>query len=169
MHVGDLCPSAVEVSQETIMQTSSFVRILQRGVALAALAGGVSVAQAGGVYWAVKVDAPSHGGGRVGTTISNSPRGLHGPAPVIVAPPVVVAPQPVYQVGYHPGHGARPPAYHRHHGWWGARHRHGGGYHHGYRHGYREGHRDARYAERDDDRQWGRGDWRDDDGWRGHR
>lgn len=140
------------------MQTSSLIRIVQRVAAVAALAGGVSSAQAGGVYWAVNVDAPSHGGGRVGTTISNSPRGLYGPAPVIVAPPVVVAPQPVYRVGYpvyagHPRHG------HRH--WWG-KHR----YHRGYHDGYREGYRDGR-----DDDGWGRRDRYayDDDGWRGHR
>lgn len=147
------------------MQTSSLIRIVQRVVALAALAGGVSAAQAGGVYWAVNVDAPSHGGGRVGTTISNSPRGLYGPAPVIVAPPVVIAPQPVYQVGY-PGYGHGRPHAHGHRGWWGGKHR----YHRGYDHGYREGYRDGR----DDDR----GDWghhhhhrHDDDrgDWRGHR
>ena len=150
------------------MQTSSLVRIVQRVAALAVLAGGVSAAQAGGVYWAVNVDAPSHGGGRVGTTISNSPRGLYGPAPVIVAPPVVVAPQPVYQVGY-PVRDARPPSYHRHHGWWAGKHRYHRGYHHGYHQGYREGQRDARYAQRDDDRNWGRRHEGDDDGWRGHR
>lgn len=134
------------------MQTSSFIRIVQRVAALTALAGGVSAAQAGGVYWAVNVDAPSHGGGRVGTTISNSPRGLYGPAPVIVAPPVVIAPQPVYQVSY-PGY-PRP--------WWGGKHRYHRGYHDGYREGYRDG--------RDDDDGWRRGDrYGDDDGWRGGR
>ena len=145
------------------MQTSSLIRIVQRVVALTALAGGVSAAQAGGVYWAVNVDAPSHGGGRVGTTISNSPRGLYGPAPVIVAPPVVIAPQPVYQVGY-PGYGHGRPHVHGHRGWWGGKHRH----HHGYHHGYREGYRDGR----DDDRGgWGHHQRHDDDrgGWRGHR
>lgn len=141
------------------MQTSSFIRIVQRVAALTALAGGVSAAQAGGVYWAVNVDAPSHGGGRVGTTFSNSPRGLYGPAPVIVAPPVVIAPQPVYRVAY-PGyprhfHGPRP--------WWGGKHR----YHRGYHDGYREGYRDGRD---DDDDGWRRGDrYGDDDGWRGGR
>lgn len=152
---------AVEVSQETIMQTSSLVRIVQRVAALAVLAGGVSAAQAGGVYWAVNVDAPSHGGGRVGTTISNSPRGLYGPAPVIIAPPVVVAPQPVYQVGY-PGYHSGHRHARGHHGWWGGKHRYHRGYHHGYREGYRDG--------RDDDRGWDRrGGHDDDDGWRGHR
>lgn len=141
------------------MQTSSLIRIVQRVAALAALAGGVSAAQAGGVYWAVNVDAPSHGGGRVGTTFSNSPRGLYGAAPVIVAPPVVIAPQPVYQVSY-PGYpryvgGPRP--------WWGGKHRYHRGYHDGYREGYRDG--------RDDDNDgWRRGDrYGDDDGWRGGR
>lgn len=153
---------AVEVSQETIMQTSSLIRIVQRVAALAVLAGGVSAAQAGGVYWAVNVDAPSHGGGRVGTTISNSPRGLHGPAPVIIAPPVVVAPQPVYRVG-HPGYHAGPRYHaHGHPRWWAGKHR----YHRGYHHGYRDGHRDGR----DDDRGWNqRGRDDDRDGWRGHR
>jgi hypothetical protein len=143
---------AVEGSQETIMQTSSLIRIVQRVAALAALAGGVSAAQAGGVYWAVNVDAPSHGGGRVGTTISNSPRGLYGAAPVIIAPPVVVAPQPVYHVG-HPGYHSGPRHAHgHHHRWWAGKHRYHRGYHHGYREGYRDG--------RDDDRGWDR---------RGHR
>ena len=144
------------------MQTSSLIRIVQRVAALAVLVGGVSAAQAGGVYWAVSVDAPSHGGGRVGTTISNSPRGLHGPAPVIIAPPVVVAPQPVYRV-VHPGYHAGPRYHaHGHPRWWAGKHR----YHRGYHHGYRDGHRDGR----DDDRgrgQRGRDD--DRDGWRGHR
>lgn len=139
------------------MQTSFLIRIVQRVAALTALAGGVSTAQAGGVYWAVNVNAPSYGG-VVGTTISNTPRGLYGPAPVIVAPPVVVAPQPVYRVGYpvHPRHvhGPRP--------WWGGKHRYHRGYHDGYREGYRDG--------RDDDDGWGRGDrYGDDDGWRGRR
>ena len=144
------------------MQTSSFFRIVQRVAALAVLAGGVSAAQAGGVYWAVNVDAPSHGGGRVGTTFSNSPRGLYGPAPVIVAPPVVVAPQPVYRVGYPGGHGYHEQHRHYHghrHGWWG-KHR----YHRGYRDGYREGYHHGR-----DDDGWGHRDHDDDDGWRGHR
>ena len=144
------------------MQTSSFIRIVQRVVALAALAGGVSAAQAGGVYWAVNVDAPSHGGGRVGTTLSNSPWGVYGPAPVIVAPPVVVAPRPVYQVGYPGGHPGHRHA-HGHHRWWGGKHRHHRGYHDGYREGYRDG--------RGDDDGWRRGDryGDDDDGWRGRR
>lgn len=143
------------------MQTSSLFRIVQRVAALVALAGAASAAQAGGVYWAVNVNAPAYGGGGVGTTISNSPRGLYGPAPVIVAPPVVIAPQPVYQVGYpsHPrhfhghAHGPRP--------WWGGKHR----YHRGYHAGYREGYRDGRGHDG-----WGRHDHNDDDdGWRGHR
>lgn len=143
------------------MQTSSLVRIVQRVAVLAVLAGGVSAAQAGGVYWAVNVDAPSHGGGRVGTTISNSPRGLYGPAPVIIAPPVVVAPQPVYQVGY-PGYHSGHRHARSHHGWWAGKHRYHRGYHHGYREGYRDG--------RDDDRGWDRRGGRDDgDGWYGHR
>lgn len=146
------------------MQTSSFFRLVQRAAALAALIGSVSVAHAGGVYWAVNVDAPSHGGGRVGTTFSNSPRGLYGPAPVIIAPPVVVAPQPVYGVGY-PGHHRYHEGHRHYHG-----HRHGGWgkhrYHRGYHEGYREGYRDGR-----DQDGWDRRDRYayDDDGWRGHR
>lgn len=146
------------------MQTSSLTRIVQRVAALAVLVGGVSAAQAGGVYWAVNVDAPSHGGGRVGTTISNTPRGFHGPAPVIIAPPVVVSPQPVYQVGY-PGHHVGHRHAHGHHRWWGGKHRYQRGYHHGYSEGYRDG--------RDDDRGWdrrgGRHDHDDRGDWRGHR
>lgn len=143
------------------MQTSSIFRLVQRVAAVAALACGVSVAHAGGVYWAVNVDAPSHGGGRVGTTLSNSPRGLYGPAPVIVAPPVVWAPQPVYRVVYPD----QPRSYREHrHGWWG-KHR----YHRGYEDGYREGYRDGRGEDG-----WGRRDryaYEDDedDGWRGRR
>ncbi len=143
------------------MQTSSFLRIAQRAAALAALVGGVSAAHAGGVFWSVNVNAPAYYGGSVGTTISNSPRGLYGPPPVIVAPPVVVAPQPVYQVGYpvYPRYvqGPRP--------WWGGPHHHR--YQRGFHDGYREGYQDGR----DDDRDWRRGDRyaEDDDGWRGGR
>lgn len=144
------------------MQTSSLIRVVQRVAALAALAGAASAAQAGGVFWAVNVNAPAYGGGVVGTTISNSPRGLYGAAPVILAPaPVIVAPQPVYQVGY--------PAYPRYveapRPRWGGHHHHR--YHRGYHDGYREGYRDGR----DDDDGWRRGDRyaEDDDGWRGGR
>ena len=143
------------------MQSTSLIRIVQRVVALTALVAGASAAQAGGVYWAVNVDAPSHGGGRVGTTISNSPRGLYGPAPVIVAPPVVIAPQPVYRVGY-PGHGHAHA--HGHRGWWGGKHR----YHRGYDHGYREGYRDGRDDDHGDGGHHHRHD-NDRGGWRGHR
>lgn len=141
------------------MQTSSLIRIVQRVAAFAVLAGGVTATQAGGVYWAVNVDAPAHGGGRVGTAISNSPWGVHGSAPIIVAPPVVVAPQPVYRVAY-PGY---PRHVHGHRPWWGGKHRYHRGYHDGYREGYRDG--------RDDDDGWRRGDrYGDDDGgWRGGR
>lgn len=126
---------------------TTLTRIVQRVAAVATLAAGVASAQAGqGVYWAVNIDAPSHGGGRVGTVVSNTPRGVYGHAPVVVAPPVVYVPQPVYH---------RPPAFHAAprwhggHGWW--RHRHHG-YHRGYDRGYREGHRDARDDGWDDDR-----------------
>jgi hypothetical protein len=143
------------------MQTH-LTQIIRRAAAISAFAAGAlgavgAQAGQGGVYWSVNIDAPSHGGGRVGTVVSNTPRGIHGPAPVIIAPPVVYAPQPVYH--------ARPPAFHvdsRHghaphwrggHGWWKHRHHHQG-YHQGYRHGYHEGHRDARgdWGDRDDHR-----------------
>lgn len=143
------------------MQTSSLIRTLQRVAAMAALVGGASAAQAGGVYWAVNVDAPSHGGGRIGTTISNSHWGMRGPAPVVVLPQPVY--QPVYQVGYpahRPSHDhAHGHHHHHHHGGWGARHHSPRSYHHGYREGYRDG--------RDDDRghRHGRrhGGWHDHD------
>ena len=119
-------------------------------------------AQAGqGVFWAVNVDAPIQGAGRVGTTFSNTPRGLYGPAQVVIAPPVVYAPQPVY-VQREPVfvEGRRCPPR------WGWRHHHDEGRYgwrddrrDAYRNGYGDGRRDSRWEGRRD----GRYAWGDDD------
>jgi hypothetical protein len=93
------------------MNTSRLIS-LSRFVQSAGLVVGLMVASGnahagGGVYWAVNVDAPVQGMGRVSTAVSNTPRGVYGQAPVVYAPvPVVYAPAPVVyaprQVVYSP-------------------------------------------------------------------
>jgi hypothetical protein len=66
------------------------------GLVAALMAASVSAHAGGGVYWAVNVDAPVQGMGYVSTAVSNTPRGVYAPAPVVYAPaPVVYAPPPV--------------------------------------------------------------------------
>ncbi|WP_290646314.1 hypothetical protein [Aquabacterium sp.] len=93
------------------MNTSRLIslsRLVQSAGLLAGLmAASVSAYAGGGVYWAVNVDAPVQGMGRVSTAVSNTPRGVYGQTPVIYAPaPVVYAPAPVVyaprQVVYSP-------------------------------------------------------------------
>lgn len=72
---------------------------LSRLALVAGLVAASASAQAGGgVYWAVNVDAPMQGVGRVATAVSNVPRGVYmQPAPVVyVNAPVVTYRQPVY-------------------------------------------------------------------------
>lgn len=157
------------------MHTSP-TRHVSRWAALAAvtvaLLGASGAAHAGGgVYWAVNVDAPLQGMGRVGTTFSNTPRGLYGPAPVVIAPPVVYAPQPVYvQPAPVYVEGRRcPPRWGHHHGdeYWGwqddrrdaYRHGYSNGYGKGYGNGYGDGRRDGRWDGRRDGRGDGRYAW----------
>lgn len=133
----------------------------------ASLLAAPGAAQAGqGVFWAVNVDAPIQGAGRVGTTFSNTPRGLYGPAPVVIAPPVVYAPRPVYAP--QPVYVQREPIFVEGRRcpprWgWGWRHHHGDDRYgwrddrrDAYRHGYGDGRRDGRWEGRRDDRYaWG--------------
>jgi len=155
-----------------------FTRTTRRFATLAALTasllGATGLAQAGqGVYWAVNVDAPIQGAGRVGTTFSNTPRGVHGGPTVVVAPPVVYAPQPVYAprpvyVQREPEYRRCPPRWLSGVGW-GWHHRHHDERRYGWRdddgrygdrHGYRDGRRDDRYDGR---RQGDRYAWGDND------
>lgn len=148
---------------------TAITRNASRLAALAALTASLLCAAGaahagGGVYWAVNVDAPMQGMGRVGTTFSNTPRGLYGPAPVVIAPPVVYAPaprvvyapQPVYvqpEPVYVEGRRC-PPKWGHHHrearwGWRDDRRD-------AYRDGYGDGRRDGRWEGRRDDRYaWG--------------
>jgi hypothetical protein len=131
----------MDAARSTVFARFSLVAVL----ALFSLA-----AHAGGAYWAVNVDAPIQGAGRVGTTMSNTPYGVsqvivqqpvmaygyepqvyrtappqvvYAPAPVYAPRPVLYAPAPVF---------VRP--------WWAW-----GGYHH-------EHEREREWAERRDDR-----------------
>jgi hypothetical protein len=80
-------------------------------------------AQAGqGVFWSVNVNAPIQSVGHVATTFSNTPRGLYGPAPVVIAPQVVYAPVPVYV--QQPAYVQREPEYRRCSPPWAWHHRH---------------------------------------------
>ncbi|MDO9238243.1 MAG: hypothetical protein Q7U28_19690 [Aquabacterium sp.] len=71
---------------------------LSRLALIAGLVAASVSAQAGGVYWAVNVDAPMQGVGRVATAVSNVPHGVYRQAPpvVYVNAPVVTYRQPVY-------------------------------------------------------------------------
>lgn len=109
--------------------------LLSRCVAGCALALSAACVQAGGVYWAVNVDAPLQGMGRVGTTVSNSRWGvvqqpgvvayappvvMYPPAVVMPAPPRVIYMQPAPQVvaplyGYPVPMVERPRWHHHHH------------------------------------------------------
>lgn len=106
-------------------------------------------AQARGVYWSVDVDAPVVVGGTMHTEFSNAP-----PVRYVQAPPVIVAPAPVYverpwcppRVAYVPARPVVVDAYpsggwrFRHDGRDGDWHRHGWGHEH-WEHERRE-HRD---------------------------
>lgn len=79
---------------------------------------GAVSAQAGtGVYWAVNVDAPMQGMGRVSTAVSNTRGGVYAQPGVVVyapPPPVVVYPQRppmVVMPGYGYGYGPAPVVY----------------------------------------------------------
>ncbi|MFZ4551210.1 MAG: glutelin [Aquabacterium sp.] len=90
------------------MNASRF-SLLRRGAVGAFLALGAVVAHAGGVFWAVNVDAPLQGVGRVGTTVSNSRWGVvqqpgvvaYAPPPVVMYPQAVIMP-PQPRVVYMP-------------------------------------------------------------------
>jgi hypothetical protein len=86
------------------MNTPRFVT-LSRLVLAAGLVAASAAAQAGGgVYWAVNVDAPVDGMGRISTAVSNTRHGVavqpaqvYYQQPVVYAPPpVIVQPRPVY-------------------------------------------------------------------------
>ena len=151
--------------------TSRLAGLATLAALTASLLAAPGAAQAGqGVFWAVNVDAPIQGAGRVGTTFSNTPRGLYGPAQVVIAPPVVYAPQPVYvpQPVYapQPVYVQREPEYRRCPPRWAWGHRHDEGRYgwrddrrEGYRNGYGDGRREGRWEGRRDDRYaWGRDD-----------
>lgn len=77
-----------------LISLSRFVQ--SAGLVVGLMAASVSAHAGGGVYWAVNVDAPVQGMGRVSTAVSNTPRGVYGQTPVVYAPaPVVYAPAPV--------------------------------------------------------------------------
>lgn len=126
--------------------------VLSAGLVAGLMAASVSAHAGGGVYWAVNVDAPVQGMGRVSTAVSNTPRGVYGQAPVVYAPapvvyaqrpvvyqsPVVVQPRAVYvpaPVAYHPAPRRCEP---RSRWAWHGRHHH------------RHHDRDERYAWNDD-------------------
>lgn len=79
------------------MNTSRLATLTRFVLAAGCVAAATSAHAGGGVYWAVNVDAPMQGAGRVSTSVSNTPRGVYvQPAPVYYAPaPVVYAPAPV--------------------------------------------------------------------------
>ncbi len=122
-----------------------------RGLAVAALGLGASVAQAGGINWSIGINLPP-----VATVISNDPyhRPYYEPAPVYAPPPVVLpagpglpcAPPPVV---YRPVPIAVAPAYVVEPHWAPPRHewRHHRG--HGQGNGY-GGHGGHRWRDRDD-------------------
>lgn len=141
---------------------------LSRLTVMASLGLAAVSAQAGDkVYWAVNVDAPVQGMGRVSTAVSNTRGGVYTqPGVVVYAPPPVVVHHPrppmVVMPGYGYGYGPAPVVYappsriYRVDRWdrggrWDRDDR--GRHHHHHRHDER------RF--RDDDRDTGRGGWRD--------
>lgn len=138
----------------TSMQTWLSRLVVITGLGL----GAVSAQAGGGVYWAVNVDAPVQGVGRVSTAVSNTRGGVHAhPGVVVYAPPPVVVHHPRPPVVWVPGHGYgpvpvvyAPPTrmYREDRARWGRDHR---GHHHHHHHEHRHGGRDDRGG-RDDDR-----------------
>ncbi len=109
------------------MNATRFVS-LARLVSIAGLVlASATAAQAGGrdnVYWAVNIDAPTQGNGRIATSFSNTRAGVYGqPAQVIYAPPPVVIHSPGYV--YYRGVPAYGHDHHHHH------------HHHHHAHGFR--------------------------------
>ena len=111
------------------MNTPRFVTLSRLILAVGLVAASAAAQAGGGVYWAVNVDAPLNGIGRISTAVSNTRHGVavqpaqvyyqqpvvYAPQPVVYAPPVYYAPQPVvYQpVRYVENRG--PWWWHRHH------------------------------------------------------
>lgn len=148
---------------------------LPRLAVVAGLSLGAVSAQAGnGVYWAVNVDAPVQGMGRMNTAVSNTRGGVYGqrgvvvyaPPPVVVyqqRPPVLVMPGDGYDYGYGYGYGARPVVYEapsriygENRGRWDR-----GDRYQRHHHEHRRYRSDGRDDDRDDDRDNDRRGWRD--------
>ena len=87
------------------MNTPRFVTLSRLVLAVGLVAASAAAQAGGGVYWAVNVDAPLDGVGRISTAVSNTRHGVavqpaqvyYAPPPVVYAPqPVVYAPPPVF-------------------------------------------------------------------------
>lgn len=135
---------------------------LLRLTAMAGLGLAAVSAQAGDrVYWAVNVDAPVQGMGRVSTAVSNTRGGVYAQPGVVVyapPPPVVVYPQRppmVVMPGY--GYGQAPVVYEQRtrmyredrDGRWDRDDRHRHHHHHDHRRGDRDDHDEGRRGWRD--------------------
>lgn len=141
------------------MRTSTMKTWLSRLTVMAGLGLAAVAAQAGDrVYWAVNVDTPVQGMGRVSTAVSNTRGGVYTqPGFVVYAPPPVVVHHPRPPVVVMPGHGYHPVPvvyapptrmYRDDRARWGRDHRR---HHHHHHHEYRRGGRDG-WGDRDDDR-----------------
>ena len=144
------------------MRTSTTKTWLSRLTVMAGLGLAAVAAQAGDrVYWAVNVDAPVQGMGRVSTAVSNTRVGVQAqPGVVVYAPPPVVVHHPRPPVVVMPGYGYRPVPvvyapptrmYREDRARWGHDHRRHHHHHPDDRRGGREGWGD-RHNERGDDR-----------------
>lgn len=135
---------------------------LSRLTAMAGLGLAAVSAQAGDrVYWAVNVDAPVQGMGRVSTAVSNTRGGVYAQPGVVVyapPPPVVIYPQRppmVVMPGY--GYGQAPVVYEQRtrmyredrDGRWDRDDRHRHHHHHDHRRGDRDDHDEGRRGWRD--------------------
>lgn len=87
------------------MNSPRFVTLSRLVLAAGLVAASVAAQAGGGVYWAVNVDAPLDGVGRISTAVSNTRYGVavkpagvvYAPQPVVYAQPqVVMQPRPVY-------------------------------------------------------------------------
>jgi hypothetical protein len=79
------------------MNTNRHLTFYRLAVAASLVAVSACAQAGGGVYWAVNVDAPTQGLGRVSTSVSNTRQGVYVQQPQVVygQPQVIYAPQPV--------------------------------------------------------------------------
>jgi hypothetical protein len=96
------------------MNTKRLAAVSRLAVAATLVAASACAQAGGGVYWAVNVDGPAPGLGRVSTAVSNVPHGVYAQGPqVVYVPPPVYVPQPRVYVPAPPVYVPQPVVYER--------------------------------------------------------